>query len=338
MYRILVVRFSSFGDLVLLSALFEELRAQHRQAELWLVTKPAFAELYEDDPRVDRLLVLDPQSGGLRGLRRQLAAVEFDLILDAHGSLRSRLLCLGLSGAPLRRIAKDTAARLLYLKTHIATPALARHQVDRYLALAQAEGAPVRPRIHLREKDHRAVIEVLGARDDAHPDPWLALAPGARHATKRWPRERYLELARAFLHSKRGRLVLVGSPEEREMCEQLAADLDEGVDQGVVVAAGGLPVRASAALLQRARVLVCNDSGLMHLAEAVGTPVLSIFGPTSRELGYFPLDPRSRVLEQHPPCRPCSRNGAAPCRLDEPICLTHTSVHEVRDALEAQWS
>ena len=279
MQRILVVRFSSFGDVVLLSALLEEFRRRQPEAELWLVTKPAYAGFYEDDPRVDHLLTLDPARGGLRALRRQLAAQEFDLVLDAHGSLRSRLLCLGLSGGPLRRIQKDTAARLLYLRTHIATPALQRHQVDRYLALVDAEGQKVRPRILVHERARTSAVELLGH----EPSDWLAIAPGARHATKRWPLERYAEIAREFQASGRGHVVLMGSPEEREMCEQLAQMLPEEA----VVAAGKLSLRASAAVLERARLLVCNDSGLMHLSEAVGTPVLAVFGPTSRELGIL---------------------------------------------------
>jgi ADP-heptose:LPS heptosyltransferase len=330
MQRILILRFSSFGDVVLLSALLEELHRRQPRAELWLVTKAAYAGFFEGDPRLAQLLTLDAGRGKLWALHRRLSAVEFDLVLDAHGSLRSRLLCVGLSGGPLRRIHKDTASRLLFLRTGVRTRALQRHQVDRYLGLVGAEGAETRPRILLREKDRAEAERFLGT----DPGEWLALAPGARHAPKRWPLERFTEFARGFQESGRGRVVLVGGPEERGICEELASRLP----QESLVAAGELSLRGSAAVLERARVLVCNDSGLMHLAEAVGTPVLAVFGPTSRELGYFPLDPRSRVLEQFPPCRPCSRNGAVPCRLDEPICLTHTTAVELGEALEAQWT
>jgi ADP-heptose:LPS heptosyltransferase len=81
--------------------------------------------------------------------------------------------------------------------------------------------------------------------------------------------------------------------------------------------------------------LLCNDSGLLHLAEAVGTPVVALFGPTTRAWGYFPLDPRSRVIETELACRPCSRNGGRPCRLQHRLCMELLSVREVTDALGA---
>jgi heptosyltransferase-2 len=330
MRRILILRFSSLGDVVLLSALVEKLRSRHSQAEIWLVTKQAYAPLFEEDPRIDTLLSLEPERGSLRALTRRLRAIDFDLVIDAHGSLRSRLLCLSFLGTPVRRIAKDTAARLLYLKTRIATPPLERHQLDRYLALADSEGSRVRPTLALRAQDHAAAEALIG---EQHR-PLLALAPGSRHATKQWPLDRFTAVAAHWQNSGHGEIVLVGSPQERSLCEQLSAELP----RPAVVGAGRLSLRGLAALLARCRVLVCNDSGLMHLSEAVSTPVVAIFGPTSRQLGYFPLDARSRVVENELPCRPCSRNGARPCHLPRQLCLLESSAQQVIEILERNWT
>jgi lipopolysaccharide heptosyltransferase II len=330
MQRILILRFSSLGDVVLLGALVEELRARGPKDEIWLATKPDYAALFEDDTRLDRVLRLSPESGGLRQMLRELRSREFDLILDAHGSLRSRLVCLGLSGTPVRRIAKDTAARLLFLRTRVATPPLARHQVDRYLALAEAEGKQLRPTLQLRDTDHAATNAILG--DDE--SPYLAIAPGSRHRTKQWPLERFTEVAAHWQREGHGEIVLVGSAQERTLCEQLASSLPRGAR----ICAGELELRPLAALLSRCRVLLCNDSGLMHLSEAAGTPVLAVFGPTSRELGYFPLDPRSRVVENELLCRPCSRNGARPCHMEQEYCLLLSDADRVIRILEENWT
>ncbi len=330
MQRILILRFSSLGDVVLLGALVEELRARRPEAELWLVTKSAYAPLFEDDARIDRLLCLSPESGGLRQLARQLRAEKFDLILDAHGSLRSRLLCLALMGTRVKRIAKDTASRLLFLKTGIVTAPLGRHQVDRYLALAGAEGQSVRPRLQIREKDRAAAATIVNEGNA----PILAVAPGSRHATKQWPLERFTEVAAHWQRVHGGEVALVGSHDERELCERLGSELP----RKPYLSAGELELRGLAALLARCRVLLCNDSGLMHLSEAAGTPVLAIFGPTSHELGYFPLDPRSRVVQNELPCRPCSRNGARPCHLVEQLCLLNSSAERVIKVLEENWT
>lgn len=210
MRRILLLRFSSLGDLVLLSVLLEELRRQEPEARIWLVTKPEYAPLYRRDPRVHELITLPPGRGGLARLRWRLQKIDFDLVLDAHGSLRSRLLSFGLSHAPLRRIAKDSFDRLLFLRARVALPRLARTQVDRYLDLVDAEGRPVRPCIVLDEGDETRADEVC-PRDRG---PILGLAPGARHATKQWPLDRYAEVTRRFLASHEGEVVLVGSPSE----------------------------------------------------------------------------------------------------------------------------
>ncbi len=329
MQRILILRFSSLGDVVLLGALVDELRTRWPKHEIWLATKPDYAPLFEDDTRLDRVLRLSHESGGLRGLARELQTVEFDLVLDAHGSLRSRLLCLALAGTPVKRIAKDTAARLLFLRTRVATPPT-RHQVDRYLALAGAEGKSVRPTLQLREKDHASATAILGGSER----PFLAVAPGSRHATKQWPLERFSEVAAHWQREGHGEVVILGSEQERELCQEMASLLPREAR----VCAGELELRALAALLSRCRVLLCNDSGLMHLSEAAGTPVLAVFGPTSRELGYFPLDPRSRVVENELPCRPCSRNGARPCHMEQEYCLLLSDSDRVIRILEENWT
>jgi len=329
MRRILLLRFSSMGDVVLLSALVEALHQREEDSEVWLVTKEAYAPLYRDDPRVERVLTLREGGSGLLDLRRRLQQVDFDLILDAHGSLRSRVLAFGLSPAPLRRIAKDTLDRLLFLKARVRGAHLERTQVDRYLALADAEGSGVRPRIVLDAADRAAAERFLG---DAEA-PLLAVAPGARHRPKQWPLQRYGELVRRLLARGGGEVVLVGSPTEQALCEELAAAFPSRVH----IAAGRMGLRETAAVLERSRLLVGNDSGLVHLAEAVGTPAVVIYGPTSREFGYFPLDPRSRVVENELPCRPCSRNGARPCRLKEQLCLTLTTVERVEQEVLESW-
>jgi heptosyltransferase-2 len=331
MERILVVRFSSLGDVILLAALLERLHREHPGAEIWLATKQAYAPLFVGDPRVHQVVALDEGPGALNRMRRRLQRVDFDRVLDAHGSLRSRLLLFGLAGVPTERIAKDTASRLLFLRLGVATAALDRHQVDRYLALDGAEGEDLPGRLHLDGEDHAAAASFLQGWEDVS---LLALAPGARHRPKCWPLDRYAALAADFQESGRGQVVILGGPAEREVCRQLALELPRPAR----VSAGELPLRGAAAVLARCRVLVTNDSGLMHLSESVGTPVLALFGPTSREMGYFPRLAASRVVEHTLPCRPCSRNGARPCRLPEQLCMTRSTVDRVRRVFEEQWS
>jgi heptosyltransferase-2 len=351
MERILVIRFGSLGDLVLLSALLTALRARHPRARITLATKARYAELYRNDSRVDGIAALadGPSRGALAALAAQLEPVTFDRIIDAHNTLRSRVLTWWLPPAPTARLPKDTWARLLFLKTRVRTRGLQLHMIDRYLSLiddpgarqAGAQAAPQpgaqasalpgpawRAALYLDDVDRRAADAVCRLQADV-----LAVAPGSRHQPKRWPAGRYADLLARFQRAGLGQVLLVGGPGEEVVCAEVAAALP----QRPAVACGALGLRTTAALLARCRIMVCNDSGLMHMAEAVGTPVLALFGPTSRELGYFPGDSRSRVIEHALPCRPCSRNGARPCHMPEQWCMTRSTVDLVYSRLELQW-
>jgi heptosyltransferase-2 len=329
MQRILLIRFSSLGDMVLLSALIEALHHEHHGAEVWLATKGSYGSLYHHDPRVHRVVELTDAPDALDALLEELEGVRFDLVLDAHSSLRSRLMCLKLKGpSRVRRIAKDSAARTLFVRTGVRTAALGRHIVERYVGLLegcerQVQTAVYPAKAHRRFERSRLAGQVL------------AVAPGARHEPKRWPADRFARVA-ALHQARTGCTVLVlGGPGEEASCHAVAAALEPS---RTIVGVGDQDLSAVAAQLERCALLLCNDSGLMHLAEAVGTPVTALFGPTSRELGYFPWHPRSRVVEHDLSCRPCSRFGARPCHLEDNVCLTRSTVDLVYGVLKSQWA
>lgn len=320
--RILIVRFSSLGDMVLLASLVEAVHRTHPGAELWLATKREWAPLYSRDPRVHRIVELG--QGGLGAVVRALEPVAFDLALDAHGSLRSRLLLSRLRPVPTRRIAKDTLARLAFLHFRRRSARLDRSLVERYTELVDLAAAP-RPRIALAEEDRAAAAGMQGR--------WLAIAPGAKHPTKRWPVESFAAAAKPLVEQRAAQVLVLAGPGEEAEGEALASQLP-----GSTLLAGAQPLRELAARLERCELLLGNDSGLSHLAEAMGTPVVTIFGPTVREWGYAPLDAASAVVEQAGlPCRPCSRSGEKPCRMPERWCLLHSRPAQVAQLLEERW-
>lgn len=328
MQRILLIRFSSLGDVVLLSALIEALHLEHPGAEIWLATKRRYGSLYRRDPRVHHLVELTEAPDALGALLAELEGVRFDLVLDAHSSLRSRLMCLRLKGSsPVRRITKDSVARTVFVKARVRTAALGRHVVERYLGLIDGYREQIVPTVRPAEAHRRFAGRRLKGQI-------LAVAPGARHEPKRWPADRFARVA--ALHQARtgcGVLVL-GGPGEEDACGTVVSALDPSRTQ---VGVGNQDLSAVAAQLERCALLLCNDSGLLHLAEAVGTPVTAVFGPTSRELGYFPWNPQSRVVEHDLGCRPCSRFGARPCRLHDNVCLTSSTPDMVYRVLSSQW-
>lgn len=301
--RILIVRFSSLGDVILTTPLVRALRRGLPGATITFVTKRGYAPVLAGNPYVDRIATLAPGEP-VRALAGRLLGSGFDHMLDLHQSLRSRWLRRYLpgrwSGYDQRRAARW---RLLWFGGHDAPSGVP--VAERYFAAARAlsvapDGEPAQ--VFPSEAD-RATARAIA------PASFVALLPGARHRTKRWPPAHWRVLADAL--AARGiRLVALGNDAERRMLEGPG-----------VTAAYGQPLGITAALLERARVAVCNDSGLMHLASAVGTPVVTLFGPTVRAFGFAPYRAPAIVLERPLGCRPCSSSGSAFCPLGHHRCL-----------------
>jgi heptosyltransferase-2 len=322
--RILCVRFSSIGDVLLTTPLVRALKRRHPDAELFFVTKRAMAPLVADNPHITRVVALEPGEP-ITGLARRVRALDPTHGLDLHGSLRSTALRLLVrcrwSGYSKRKIARTTLIAMkidLYGK-HVPVPA-------RYFEAARAldvhpDGDP--PEFFLAAEAQERMGRWLAERG-LDVKPFAALAPGAAHATKRWPIAHWQALAERLRRAGYG-LVAVGGPEDRDLARQLGP--------AVASAAGALTLQETGACLARAAVLVSGDTGVMHMAAGVGTPVVSLFGPTVEAFGFFPYTKRAVVLERDLTCRPCSAMGTERCPLGHHRCLEEVLPDQVAAAV-----
>jgi len=303
--NILVIRFGSLGDLCLLGWSMPAYAHDH-QTRITLATKPAFAPLMRQVRGIDQVVEL-PGSGlaGLWQLARSLKQENWDTIIDAHGVLRSHGLAMMMGCRPDARINKDTRKRLAMLKGSDQSQLAKRNMRQRFDELFDQGGIEVSvpPLAHLAETTPAEKI--------------LALAPGAQWDTKRWPQENFAALLKAFRSEFQVPVhVFLGPREESWFAgSELEAACAE-LTAVEVIRRQSLPEVAQG--LARCTALVTNDSGLLHIAEAGGTPVLAFFGPTVEQFGYFPCLPQSEVLQVSLDCRPCSRNGKRPCHLGDP--------------------
>ncbi|HOX25053.1 MAG TPA: glycosyltransferase family 9 protein [Candidatus Krumholzibacteria bacterium] len=329
MREILVIRFGALGDLCLLGWTLSRLAAAPggATARVTLATKARFAGLAARLAGVDTVFPL-AEPGGLRqlaGLAARVRAARFDLVIDAHAVLRSRLLAGLCRRRPDAVLRKDTAARLRLLRAGEVAPALERHMRDRLDATIAAAGLPA--------GDATPPLAALAA---PGPRPLvLGLAPGAQWDPKRWPTAHWVALVRRFRRETAAAVRVFLGPREETWFD--ASDLAEALtDAGHVEIVRGRPLVEVANLLAACRVLVCNDSGLMHLAEAAGTPVVAFFGPTVRAFGYTPQLPDSVILETADlDCRPCSRNGKRPCHRGDLACLERIAPERAWAAIAA---
>lgn len=329
---ILVVRFGSLGDLCLLAwalaSLADRPGAQNRR--ITLVTKAAFAPLLQHGRGIDRVVALPGSGAGdVFRLAQDLRQTSWDMVIDAHNILRSHLL-LGLMGKrPQRRLAKDTASRLAFLGFGHRGKGLGRTMRDRFEELTTG----LAPAGDDTSSTLPPLASLAHAPDDPPTSEILGLGPGAQWATKRWPEDHFVTLLNLCLASHTGIVRIFIGPREESWFA--GGPLERAaVDSGRTEIIRGRPLPEIAALLSACGLLVTNDSGLLHVAEAVGTPVVALFGPTTREFGYFPTLIGSRVLEHPLDCRPCSRNGKRPCHRGDLACLRDIPPAEVHAALK----
>jgi heptosyltransferase II len=320
---VVVIQTAFLGDVVLTTPLLTALAAVHGRVDV--VTTPAAAALIETHPAVGAVFRYDKRGAerGLRGvwrLSRQLRARGYLRAYLPHGSWRSAALAR-LAGIGERVGFADSPAAASYTR-RVVRPADG-HEVERLLALAGG-GSPPPVHVALTADDVAEADRWLGAR--GMTSGFVALAPGSIWGTKRWPG--YAELAASL---DRPTVVIGGREDGR-----LAADIVAQAPGRAHSAAGELGLRASAALLARAAVLVTNDSAPLHLATAVGTPIVAVYGPTVPVFGFGPRGPRDQVVE-HPSlgCRPCSAHGPPVCPLGHHRCMRELSVETVAAAVGA---
>ncbi len=332
--RILLIKLSAVGDVVQTMPVLNKLRARYPAARLDWLTVPAIAELLRPNPKISNVVTfardnwrqpwrLEPYASAAR-LAAQLRAARYDLVLDLQGQFRSGAIARA-TGAPVRigfgrprPQAWETSARKLpeearkhawqgaregawLAYTHfIPLPTLDMHAVDRYLAIAPMLGLddgpadfafPLPPAADGR-------VDALLRRHGIGGGELVVMAPSANWETKRWNGEKFSAVARHFL-GRGDTVALVGAGNEREACAAVAA-----LAPGATNLAGETTLTELAALIRRARLCVTNDSGPMHLAVALGRPVVSVFGPTD-EIWAGPYRRPEAVVRAPLPCAPC---------------------------------
>jgi len=327
--RVAVIQTAYIGDVVLATPLAEAVKQTLPGAEVTFVVIPATANLVEHHRFVDRVLVFDKRGNhrGLRGLRRFARNLRgFDVALIPHRSIRSAALAFW-ARIPMRVGFDISAGSFLFSHT---TPYRPGHELERNLSLLSAIGLQplaATPRIDPDGGDCAVVTAILGRNGRG---PRVAMAPGSIWPTKRWPAEHFVSLARMLQRRLGASIVLVGSAQDRALCRQILA----GAGEETVDASGRLTLRQSAELLRRCQVAVTNDSAPAHLAAAMGTPVVALFGPTTPAFGFSPFGEGHRILERPLPCRPCSRHGGRHCPIGTFECMRSISPAEVAGVVE----
>ena len=335
-YRnILFIKPSSLGDIVHAMPTCAAIRRAYPKARLTWLVKREWAGLVERIDGVDRVWSVESTLTGWLSQVSSLRAECFDLVVDLQGLFRSAAIGW-LSGSPLLvGFANGREGSPWFYSRRVPVPQGEMHAVDRYLLVAKAVGAVESRtpefRFHIPQTDLDEVDRLLSRSGVTPGTSWVAMNVSARWPTKRWPAASFAEVADRLQQEGCGAVVMIGGPDElAEVAAVRGMMKTPSIDLTGATAVGLLP-----ALLSKASLLITNDSGPMHIATAVGTPVVALFGPTSA-VRTGPYGAGHTVLTGNVPCRPCfSRTCHNTLHLE---CLRVVSPEQVLAAARAQRS
>ena len=321
MPKFLIVRFSSIGDIVLTTPVIRCLKNQLANVEIHYLAKNEYFHILSPNPHLSKVYSTD---GSLKDVLPQLKKENYDLIIDLHRNLRSLKL-----KASLRKktVSFDKINLEKWLMVNFGIDRLPeKHIVDRYfetIKYLRVENDGEGLDFFIRNEDEINSLQL----PSTHQQGYIAIAIGAKHATKILPLEKLIALCHSLQHP----VILLGGKEDAERGEKICAE----VGANIYNACGKYNLGQSASLIKQASVVITHDTGLMHIAAAFRKKIISIWGNTIPEFGMYPYLPfnfqqGSAIMEvNNLPCRPCSKIGYEKCPLGHFNCMNKIDTDEV---------
>ncbi len=362
--KILIVQTAFIGDVILITPLIRAVSELYPKASIDVMVVPAAAKLLENNPHLKSVIPYAKRKTSLWQMAKLLKAKGYDLVISPHSSGRTHLL-LWLSGIN-RRIGFDRSWLPFLLTDKIPHPTN-MHKIKKNLLLLKflsPNEFDMQTELFPSEQDkHKAdnLLQPFGNK------PLIAIAPGSIWATKCWLLERYVQLAQELVMQGYG-IVLIGGEGDKDKCDEVEKAVlnlhsypplphsyppiphscvsrnlppepeipDQVRDEGnlkIINQAGKTNLLESAAIIARCNLMLCNDSGALHIANAMQTRVFAFFGPTVQSIGYYPYRDGDRVFETELGCRPCGSHGPQKCPLKHHDCMRKIEVQPVLEAI-----
>ncbi len=337
MKRILIIRLSSLGDVILTTPVIGALKAKFPHSELFFLTKARYGDLLRNDPRIFSLVEFDPAGkdrglSGFMSLISELRSHDFDLLVDLHANLRSFLIRHLVKSRVKLKSRKRWLSRFLmvhfkFLKTRPVSTVNSYLEVLKQLNVNTTEN---RILVFLNPEDVDFSDHFLLEQQVKKDDIVVGVHPGAKWDTKRWDEEKFARVCRSLAETPGYKILLLGDESEAKLIGEIGKDVPD--DRLVKVV--GLPLGKVLSLIKRCDCFITNDSGPMHIASALGVPVVAIFGPTHPKLGFAPVGSRDVVLCADVKCSPCSLHGEKRCGKRSRFCMDLIEPDMVIEAVE----
>lgn len=328
--KILIVRFSSLGDIVLTSPATRALRLRYPEAHISFAVKAMYAPIARSLPGVDSVIALKPDQSFLSFLHR-IREESFDIIVDLHANPRS--LALGRFGRGTDTITYDNrrVARMRMV-SRFGRSVESRHTIENYLSALRPlgiEGADHQTELKVGSDVEQHIADRLMHLGIGPEQTLLGIAPGASSAVKQWPTRFYAEIADTLNTPPTVGILMLGGDQDRATATEIMSLSRAHLLNWV----GELDIGSLPAALSRCQAVLSNDSGPMHVASAVGTPVVGLFGPTHPRLGFAPIGIEDVSLTLDLDCSPCSLHGNRSCWKKTRACLEEMSPDQILSKL-----
>jgi len=296
--KVLIIRFSSLGDIILTTPIIRTLKKQFTNLTLHYLLKDNYNNVLEFNPYIDKIIPFD-STKTISQIRKIIKSEKYDFIIDLHASLRSLLICTAL-GIKVFRINKPRIKKFFFVKFKLNT-------LKKYDLIPELY-AKALPNFHLDDlgldlflsKENNIKLEKI--------DNYIGICPGAKHLTKSWGEENYFELI-SFLDKLNYKVALFGGKNDKLLCERLSK-----ASTNVINFSTDDDLIKMGKEMLKCKLILGNDSGLMHAAAGLKLPVIVIFTSTVKQFGFEPYKTKHIIIENNEiNCRPCSHVGREKC-------------------------
>ncbi len=334
-HKILIIQTAFAGDVVLATPFARGVKQIFPEAKVHFLVKPDTSDLLKNNPYIDTIYTYDKRglergAGALLKWIGKLRKEHFDAAFVPHRSLRSALLVWG-AQIPRRVGFHRSAGSFLF--TDVVPYLNEIHEVERNLRLLRIfseNEMNFQPELYPGPEEKKAVDAFLQEMKIKPDEKVLAIAPGSVWFTKRWPFQGFGETAGQVWRKRGIRSILIGGKEDHNLASQITGKRNPFIVNGM----GRFSLLESAELIRRCCAILTNDSAPLHLAVAVGTPVVAIFGPTVPSFGFAPYGEKHQVVQKELDCRPCAIHGGQKCPEGHFRCMKDITSDEVVQMLE----
>ena len=314
--KILVIRFSSIGDIVLTTSFIATLKKTFPNFEIHYLTLDKFSSILEFHPEIDRVIELNSKSSlkGLLEFNKFIKSSNYNRIFDLHGSIRSRIITKGI-GQSISRVKKPRFLRFILFQFHINMFPLNFSATHMYHNCIEGNESTEFPNTYLNVSDLEQKNAVRFLKKNNVEGRFIAIVPGAAWPQKQWGVAKYSEAITKIISRSNKSIVLLGGKKDKINNEI------EKINNQVVNLTGKTDLRQAISILSLSDTVLGSDTGLVHIAEALGKSVNMILGPTAKETGGGVSLSSSKNIETDLWCRPCSQNGKNSCYRSSQHCM-----------------